>query len=103
MLLSASLTIMGEALANPERLTKSAFLLETDPNTGILYIHAISTQYLHNIYTISARYLPYLAKTELTRAMEQARTKLEGAKESPTPRSRSQESRSRSQVIGQTS
>merc|ERR1719412_61366 len=71
MLLSASLTIMGEALANPERLTKSAFLLETDPNT---------------------------AKTELTRAMEQARTKLEGAKESPTPRSRSQESRSRSQV-----
>ena len=91
MLLSASLTIMGEALANPERLTKSAFLLETDPNTGI-----------YNIYAIFTQYLPYLAKTELTRAMEQARTKLEGAKESPTPRSRSQESRSRSQVIGQT-
>ena len=46
MLLSASLTIMGEALANPERLTKSAFLLETDPNTGIYNIYAISTQYL---------------------------------------------------------
>ena len=45
MLLSASLTIMAEALANPERLTKSAFLLETDPNTGIYNIYAISTQY----------------------------------------------------------
>ena len=33
MLLSASLAIMEEALKNPERLTKSSFLLETDPNT----------------------------------------------------------------------
>ena len=57
MLLSASLTIMGEALANPERLTKSAFLLETDPNTGIYNIYTISTQYLHNIYAISTQYL----------------------------------------------
>ena len=57
MLLSASLTIMGEALANPERLTKSAFLLETDPNTGIYNIYTISTQYLRNIYTISTQYL----------------------------------------------
>jgi len=32
MLLSASLTIMEEALKNPDRLTKSSFLLETDPN-----------------------------------------------------------------------
>ena len=53
MLLSASLTIMGEALANPERLTKSAFLLETDPNTGIYNIYTISAQYLPNICMIS--------------------------------------------------
>merc|ERR1712130_580969 len=32
MLLSASLQIMEESLKNPDRLTKSTFLLETDPN-----------------------------------------------------------------------
>ena len=33
MLLSASLAIMGEALKNPERLTKSEYLIANDPNT----------------------------------------------------------------------
>ena len=33
MLLSASLAIMGEALKNPERLTKSDYLIANDPNT----------------------------------------------------------------------
>ena len=52
MLLSASLMIMKEALKNPERLTKSSFLVETDPNT---------------------------VKTDLTKAMENC-VKSEGVK-----------------------
>ena len=48
MLLSASLAIMEEALKNPERLNKSSFLFENDPNT---------------------------VKTELTKAMEKTKTR----------------------------
>merc|ERR1740129_2008095 len=48
MLLSASLAIMGEALKNPERLTKSDYLIANDPNT---------------------------VKTELSKAMEITRNK----------------------------
>jgi len=33
MLVSASLAVMAEAVANPERITKSAFLFAHDPNT----------------------------------------------------------------------
>ena len=48
MLLSASLTIMEEALKNPDRLTKSSYLIDNDPNTF---------------------------KTELTKAMESVRSR----------------------------
>ena len=48
MLLAASLAIMEEALKNPERLNKSSFLFENDPNT---------------------------VKTELTKAMEKTKTR----------------------------
>ena len=48
MLLSASLIIMEEALKNPDRLTKSSYLLENDPNTF---------------------------KTDLTKAMENVRSR----------------------------
>ena len=50
MLLSASLAIMGEALKNPERLTKSDYLIANDPNT---------------------------VKTELSKAMEITKNKLQ--------------------------
>ena len=33
MLLSASISVMGEVVANPERLGKSAYLMAHDPNT----------------------------------------------------------------------
>ena len=49
MILSASLAIMGEALKNPERLTKSDYLIANDPNT---------------------------VKTELSKAMEITKNKL---------------------------
>ena len=48
MLLAASLAIMEEALKNPERLNKSSYLFENDPNT---------------------------VKTELTKAMEKNKTR----------------------------
>ena len=33
MLLSASISVMEEVVANPERLCKSAYLIAHDPNT----------------------------------------------------------------------
>jgi len=75
MLLSASLIIMEEALKNPDRLTKSSYLLENDPNT---------------------------VKTELSKAMENVRSrgpKGSGPDESPVGvSSRQVKSRESSQV-----